>query len=76
MLELVEYLVTSLVDNPESVVVVEVNDGESVTFQVKVHPEDIGRVIGRQGRVAKAIRSVASAAAYREQKRVFVDIQS
>jgi uncharacterized protein len=76
VLKLVEYLVASLVEHPEAVDVTETVDGDAITFRVKVHAEDIGRVIGRQGRIAKAIRNVVSAAAYRQQKRVFVDIQS
>lgn len=76
MKELVEYLVQSLVNHPDSVEVTEQADGESLTFQVKVHTDDVGRVIGRQGKIAKAIRNVVSAAAYKQKKRVFVDIQS
>lgn len=76
MKELVNYLVSSLVDHPEAVEVVETSDGDAVTFRVKVHTDDIGRVIGRQGRIAKAIRNVVSATAYSQRKRVYVDIQS
>lgn len=76
MKTLVEYLVTSLVDHPEDVVVSEVEDGDIVTYRVKVHSDDVGRVIGRQGRIAKAVRNIVSAAAYLQKKRVYVDIQS
>ncbi|EPZ51593.1 KH domain-containing protein [Alicyclobacillus acidoterrestris] len=76
MKELVQYLVSSLVDHPDSVEVVETTDNDVITYRVKVHADDMGRVIGRQGRIAKAIRNVVSAAAYRQHKRVFVDIQS
>ncbi|WP_067621341.1 KH domain-containing protein [Alicyclobacillus acidiphilus] len=76
MKELLEFLVTSLVEHPEQVDISSTEEGDTVTFQVKVHADDVGRVIGRQGRVAKAIRNVVSAAAYRQKKRVFVDIQS
>ncbi|KRW92362.1 hypothetical protein SD51_02220 [Alicyclobacillus tengchongensis] len=76
MKDLVQYIVSSLVDHPEAVSVSPIEEGDTVTYQVKVHPDDVGRVIGRQGRVAKAIRNVVSAAAYRQKKRVFVDIQS
>ncbi|GMA61755.1 KH domain-containing protein [Alicyclobacillus fastidiosus] len=76
MKELVQYLVSCLVDHPDAVEVVEVQDFDAITYRVKVHAEDMGRVIGRQGRIAKAIRNVVSAAAYRQKKRVFVDIQS
>lgn len=76
MLDLLEFLIRALVDHPDSVVVVEDNDGDVVTYHVQVHADDVGRVIGRQGRIAKAIRHVVSASAYRQKKRVFVDIQS
>lgn len=76
MKDLVEYLVTSLVDHPEAVSITETTADESITFHVVVHEDDVGRVIGRQGRIAKAIRNVVSAAAYRKGQRVFVDIQS
>ncbi|WAH35466.1 KH domain-containing protein [Alicyclobacillus dauci] len=76
MQELVEYLVSSLVEHPEAIEIVETNEEDAVTYRVKVHADDIGRIIGRQGRIAKAIRNVVSAAAYRQGKRVFVDIQS
>lgn len=76
MKELVEYLVCSLVEHPDAVQVSLTNDENAVTCHVVVHAEDVGRIIGRQGRIAKAIRNVVSAAAYRQGKRVFVDIQS
>ncbi|GMA58886.1 hypothetical protein C7445_10611 [Alicyclobacillus sacchari] len=76
MKDLVEYVVRSLVDHPDDVLVSPIEEGDTITYRVKVHADDVGRVIGRQGRVAKAIRNVVSAAAYRQKKRVFVDIQS
>lgn len=76
MKELVEYLVSSLVDHPDDVEVHETEDSGVVTYHVKVHADDVGRVIGRQGRIAKAIRNIVSAAAYIQKRRVFVDIQS
>lgn len=72
---LLEFLTRSLVENPDEVKVTEVEeiDGE-VVLEVEVADEDLGRVIGRGGRVANALRSVMKAAATREDKRVVVDI--
>ena len=74
MKELVEFLAKSLVDKPDAVVVSETAQGDAVVFRITVDAEDIGKVIGRQGRIAKSIRSVVSAAAYRQNKHVVVDI--
>jgi uncharacterized protein len=76
MKELVEFLARSLVDNPAAVVVSEEQRGETVVYRLTVDSSDIGKVIGRQGRIAKSIRNVVSAVAYREHKHVIVDIQS
>jgi predicted RNA-binding protein YlqC (UPF0109 family) len=72
---LLEFLARSLVENPDSVQVNEVEeiDGE-VVLELEVADDDLGRVIGRGGRVANALRSVMKAAATREEKRVVVDI--
>ena len=67
-----EYLVESLVDDPESVSV-EVDEGRVVALRVRVAPDDMGRVIGRRGRIANAIRTVVRAAAAREGAEVDVD---
>ena len=75
MKELVEYMAKSLVDNPEYVSVNEVNKEQSIILELKVAPEDMGKVIGKQGRIAKAIRSVLKAAATKEEKRVVLDIE-
>jgi predicted RNA-binding protein YlqC (UPF0109 family) len=72
--ELVEYLVRALVDNPEAVRVEEFEENGDVVLEVSVAEDDIGRVIGRGGRVANAIRTVAKAAATREGTRVIVEI--
>ena len=72
--ELVEFIAKSLVDNPEQVEVKEVESEQSVIVELKVSPEDMGRIIGKQGRIAKAIRTVAKAAAIKENKRVVVEI--
>lgn len=60
---LVRYLVTSLVEHPEDVAIEKREGAESATYEVSVHPDDIGKVIGRQGRVIKAIRVLVRAAA-------------
>ena len=74
MKELVEVIAKSLVDNPEEVVVTEKDNGKSILVELKVAPTDMGKVIGKQGRIAKAIRSVVEAAASRDDKKVIVDI--
>ena len=74
MKELVEVLAKSLVDNPDEVVVTEKDTGKSLVLELKVASSDMGKVIGKQGRIAKAIRSVVKAAASKEDKKVIVDI--
>ena len=74
MLALVEHLAKSLVDQPEAVKVTQVEDGKEITIHLTVAPEDMGKVIGKQGRIAKAIRSVVKAAASRDDKKVIVEI--
>jgi len=76
MKELVEFLAKSVVLHPEAVVVTEEQRGATVVYKLSVDPTDVGKVIGRQGRIAKSIRSVVSAAAYRQDKHVVVDIES
>lgn len=76
MKELIEFLAKSLVEHPEVVLVSEEVQGEKMIYTLKVDPVDLGRVIGRQGRIAKAIRNVVSAAAYRENKYVVLNIES
>ena len=75
MLELVKYIAQSLVENPDAVEVVEKDGPESVVLELHVAPEDMGKVIGRQGRIAKAIRTVVKAATAKNSKPVFVEIQ-
>ena len=65
----------ALVDNPDEVVVTESMKGEDTLIELKVSPADMGKVIGKQGRIAKAIRSVVKAAASKEDKKVIVEIQ-
>ena len=74
MKELVEYIARSLVDNPDQVDVTQVEGEQSLILELRVAPEDMGKVIGKQGRIAKAIRTVVNAAAVRENKRVMVEI--
>ena len=74
MRELVEVIAKALVDNPDSVVVSERADGKTTVIEIRVADSDMGKVIGKQGRIAKAIRSVVKAAAAKEEKRVVVDI--
>lgn len=74
MKELVEIIAKSLVDNPDMVQVNEVAGEQSIILELKVAPNDMGKVIGKQGRIAKAIRTVVKAAAIKENKRVVVEI--
>lgn len=74
MKELLEYIARSLVDNPDAVVINEIEGQQSVILELKVAPEDMGKVIGKQGRIAKAIRTVVKAYATKENKRVVVEI--
>ena len=75
MKELVEVLAQALVDQPESVQVTRRDEEDAVFIELRVAPEDMGKVIGKQGRIAKAIRTVVKAAAAREEnKKVIVDI--
>ncbi len=72
--ELVEYLVRSIVESPDDVEVEEYEEEGELVLEIKVADDDLGRVIGREGRVAKAIRTIARAAGAREDRRVSVDI--
>ena len=72
--ELVEVIAKALVDDPESVTVNERTEKKTTILEVRVADSDMGKVIGKQGRIAKAIRSVVKAAAAKEDKKVIVDI--
>ena len=74
MKELVEVIAMSLVDHPEEVVVSEKETDHAIILELKVAADDMGKVIGKQGRIAKALRSVVKAAASRGEKKVIVDI--
>ena len=74
MKELVEVIAIALVDNPDEVVVTEKEEGKNVTIELHVAASDMGKVIGKQGRIAKAIRSVVKAASLGDNKKVDVEI--
>ena len=75
MKELLEYLAKSLVQDPDSVSIEEVETEECTTLELRVAAEDMGRVIGKQGKIAKAIRTIVKSSASRVGKHVFVDIK-
>ncbi|MBO5246497.1 MAG: KH domain-containing protein [Eubacterium sp.] len=74
MKELVEVIAKALVDYPDQVVVTETETDKSIVVELRVAQSDMGKVIGKQGRIAKAIRSVVKAAASKSEKKVIVDI--
>ena len=75
MQELVLFLAKSLVDQPDAVKVTETEGPEAIILELTVAQEDMGKVIGKQGRIAKAIRTVVKAATDKASKPVFVEIQ-
>ena len=74
MRELVETITKALVDSPDEVVVTERETERAIIIELKVAQDDMGKVIGKQGRIAKAIRSVVKASASKSEKKVIVDI--
>ena len=74
MAELVRFIARSLVDNVDAVDVREVEGPDATVIELRVAPEDMGKVIGKQGRIAKAIRSIVEAATPKDAKPVFVEI--
>ncbi|ARU62415.1 hypothetical protein CBW65_16670 [Tumebacillus avium] len=74
MKQLVETIAKALVDHPEEVRVNEIVTEKAIVFELSVAPSDMGKIIGKQGRVAKSLRTVVSAAALQEQKRVTIEI--
>ncbi len=74
MAELLEFLVKALVEDPAAVVVEELEEDGDLVYEITVADDDLGRVIGKGGRVANAIRTIAKAAAVRLDRRVIVDI--
>ncbi|MOA27264.1 hypothetical protein D3C78_1481280 [compost metagenome] len=76
MKELILVIAKALVDHPDQVQVNVRDEDRGTIYEVSVHPEDIGKIIGKQGRIAKAMRTVVNSAAVKSQKRVIVDIMS
>ena len=74
MRELVELIAKALVDHPDEVVVTQTSEGKNIRIQLHVAPSDMGKVIGKQGRIAKAIRVVMRAAASRSGQKIMVEI--
>lgn len=74
MKELVEVIAKALVNNPDEVTVTETVNGRNISIELHVAPSDMGKVIGKQGRIAKAIRSVVKAASSKENKKIDVEI--
>ena len=74
MKELLLYIARSLVEHPDQVTVTEVPNGEELTLELRVAPEDMGKVIGKQGRTARAMRTLLSAASTKAKKRVVLEI--
>ena len=75
MKELVEVIASALVDSKDEVVVTETEDDSQIVLNLTVAPADMGKVIGKQGRIAKAIRTVVRAAGSKSDKKIMVDIQ-
>ncbi len=74
MKELIDYIARTLVDHPDDVVVTESEDDDTITIELRVAKEDLGKVIGKQGRTARAMRALLSAAAGKVNKRSRLDI--
>ncbi|MGI5879515.1 MAG: KH domain-containing protein [Syntrophomonadaceae bacterium] len=74
MKELVEYIAKSLVDNPDEVEIKEIENDRGIVLELKVAADDMGKVIGKQGKIARSIRTLTKAAAAKEGKRVNVEI--
>jgi predicted RNA-binding protein YlqC (UPF0109 family) len=72
--ELVEYIVKKLVDRPENVSVSEISGEQATIIELRVAPEDLGKVIGKEGKTARAIRTLVHAAASKERKRAVLEI--
>jgi predicted RNA-binding protein YlqC (UPF0109 family) len=72
--EMVRYIVTALVDNPDDVSIEERESDGQVSYEITVHDDDIGKIIGRQGRIIKAIRVLARAGGLMDGKQVYVDV--
>lgn len=75
MKALIETIARSLVDHPEDVQVTRQEREDAIVYHLTVNPQDVGKVIGKQGRIAKALRTVVYSAGAREKKRIFLDIE-
>ena len=75
MKELLTYIAKNLVNDPDAVSVTETTQGEEIIFELRVAPDDMGKVIGKQGRIAKAIRTVMRAGAARNNTKVLLEIE-
>ncbi|EGL82581.1 UPF0109 protein [Caldalkalibacillus thermarum TA2.A1] len=74
MKTLIETIARSLVDHPHDVQVTEKQREQTIVYQLSVHPDDTGKVIGKQGKIAKALRTVVNAAGATKGKRIYIDI--
>jgi hypothetical protein len=74
MKELVTLIAKALVDNPDSVDVRQVDGERSIIMEIRVHPDDVGKVIGRNGRIVEAIRTIVKSSAAKQQKKASVEI--
>ena len=74
MRQLIHTIVTSLVDHPEAVEILAKEDDQTITYTLSVHKDDMGKIIGKQGRVAMAIRTVIYAAGSTQQKKIYLEI--
>lgn len=74
MKDLLDFIVRKLVGNPDDVAISEISGEQTSVFELRVHKEDLGKVIGKQGRTARALRTVLSAASVKENKRVMLEI--
>ncbi len=74
MKQLLEHIARALVDQPDQVDVRQIDGDHAITLELRVAPEDMGKVIGKQGRIAKSIRTVVNAAAIQADKRVMIEI--
>ncbi len=76
MEQLIRTIASRLVDHPDEVRIRVTEDDRSITYELSVHPDDVGKVIGKQGRIVKALRTVVTSAAVKDNKRVNVEIVS
>jgi len=73
MKEILESIILNLVDNKKAVEIKEIKDGENITYEVKVESNDMGRVIGKQGRIAKSIRTLIKSLGSKEKKKITIE---